>query len=194
MLLVDYMIKKFFKKNMRVYCFLREFLMVARKLRRGWGGVSRKTWIVSKQYYISSDFVVGDFGFIGRDCTIYPNVRAGRFLLMAPEVSIFGGDHEFRVVGVPTCFSGREVIPETNIGDDVWIGMSAKIMVGVNVGHGAIVAAGAIVTHDVPEFAIVGGVPAKIIGYRFNSDAERSRHLESLVSIETYGELVGELK
>ena len=173
---------------------MREFLMLVRKFRRGWGGVSCKTWIVPTQHYISSDFVVGDFGFVGRDCTIYPKVNAGRFLLMAPEVAIIGGDHEFLTVGTPMCFSGRESIPETHIGDDVWIGMSSKIMVGVNIGSCAIIAAGAVVTRDVPAFAIVGGVPAKILGYRFSSDLEKSRHLESLASIVTYGELVGELK
>lgn len=57
--------------------------------------------------------------------------------------------------------------PKTVIGHDVWIGRKAIIMPGVKVGNGAIVGAGAVVTKDVPDYAIVAGVPAKIIKYRF---------------------------
>lgn len=53
------------------------------------------------------------------------------------------------------------------IGNDVWIGANVTIIAGVKIGDGAIVAAGAVVTKDVPPYAIVGGVPAKIIRYRF---------------------------
>lgn len=53
------------------------------------------------------------------------------------------------------------------IGDDVWIGYGATIMSGVHIGQGAVIAAGAVVAKDVPPYAIVGGVPAKVIKYRF---------------------------
>lgn len=56
------------------------------------------------------------------------------------------------------------------VGDDVWIGYGATIMSGVSIGQGAIIAAGAIVTKDVPKYAIVGGVPAKVIKYRFEKE------------------------
>lgn len=56
------------------------------------------------------------------------------------------------------------------IHDDVWIGENALIMSGVTIGQGAIVAAGAVVTKDIPPYAIVGGVPAKIIKYRFTPE------------------------
>jgi len=64
----------------------------------------------------------------------------------------------------------------TVIGQDAWIGCGAIIKTGVHVGRGAIVAAGAVVTHDVPEYEIHAGVPAKRIGQRFSSDAERAIH------------------
>lgn len=63
------------------------------------------------------------------------------------------------------------------IGSDVWLGRHSRIMSGVSVGDGAIVAAGAIVTKDVPPFAVVGGIPAKVLRYRF-SDAEISALLK----------------
>lgn len=60
------------------------------------------------------------------------------------------------------------LLKQTIIGNDVWIGTSAIIMQGVNIGDGAVIASGAVVTKDVPPYAIVGGVPAKIIKYRFD--------------------------
>lgn len=183
-------VRNLVKRDRQIYLLSRELVMVWRKFRYGWKGVSRRSFVVVPQRYIASDFQLGDFGFVGAGCTIYPRVRAGRFLLMAPDVSILGADHRFDVVGQPICFSGREDLPETVIGDDVWVGMSAKIMVGTRVGHGAVVAAASVVTKDVPDFAIVAGVPAKIIGYRFESDEARRNHLVALEGISSYGELV----
>ena len=60
------------------------------------------------------------------------------------------------------------------IGNDVWIGANVVILPGVRIGDGAVLAAGAVVTKDVPAYAIVGGVPAKVIRYRFSEDMIRS--------------------
>lgn len=75
--------------------------------------------------------------------------------------------YPFRVqVGHSSC---GEALSKGNIvvEDDVWIGESALILSGVTIGQGAVVAAGAVVSKDVPPYAIVGGIPAKIIKYRF---------------------------
>lgn len=64
------------------------------------------------------------------------------------------------------------------VGDDVWIGYRATIMSGVTIGQGAIIAAGAVVTKDVPPYAIVAGVPAKVVKYRFDE-----RIIKRLVSV-----------
>ena len=59
---------------------------------------------------------------------------------------------------------------KTVIGNDVWTGRNATILAGVRIGNGAVIGAGAVVTKDVPPYAIVGGVPAKIIKYRFSPE------------------------
>lgn len=64
------------------------------------------------------------------------------------------------------------------IGDDVWIGSNALVLPGVKIGKGAVIGAGAVVTKDVPAYAIVGGVPAKIIEYRF--DEEKRKELQKI--------------
>ena len=65
------------------------------------------------------------------------------------------------------------------IGDDVWVGDNALIMSGVHIGQGAVIAAGSVVTKDVPPYAIVGGIPAKLIKYRFEPDL-----IEELLKID----------
>lgn len=66
----------------------------------------------------------------------------------------------------------------THVEHDVWIGQGAMVMAGVRIGIGAVVGAGAVVTKDVPEYAIVGGVPARLIRYRFD-ETTRQRLLTS---------------
>ena len=66
----------------------------------------------------------------------------------------------------PETFSKGDIV----IDDDVWIGYGATIMSGVHVAQGAVIAAGAVVTKDVPAYAVVGGVPAKVIKNRFTKD------------------------
>ena len=80
-------------------------------------------------------------------------------------------------------FDTRSFVPAGNtiIGDGCWIGSRAMIMQGVELGEGAVVATGAVVTKDVPPYAVVGGVPAKIIKYRF-PEAD----IEKLLTLKLY--------
>lgn len=73
--------------------------------------------------------------------------------------------HNIERTDIPMGQQGMRV-SEVVIGNDVWIGMRVIMMPGVKVGDGAVIGAGSVVTKDVPDFAIVGGVPAKVIRYR----------------------------
>tara|TARA_Y100001951_G_scaffold103761_1_gene113389 strand:+ start:421 stop:804 length:384 start_codon:yes stop_codon:yes gene_type:complete len=61
-------------------------------------------------------------------------------------------------------------LPRTRIGNDVWLGHSARVRSGVEIGHGAVVAMGSVVTRDVPPYAIVGGNPARVLRWRFSEE------------------------
>lgn len=100
---------------------------------------------------------------IGAYCSIAEEVR---FLVSADHPLEHISTFPFRVHCLHEPKEGisrGDIIVE----DDVWIGFRATILSGVRIGQGAVVAAGAVVTRDVPPYAIVGGVPAKVIGYRF---------------------------
>ena len=131
---------------------------------------------------IAPDLRTGKDCFIGGGAKIGGNVSLGNWVMMGPSVTFTGDDHVFDVVGQPAIFSGRPPLRPTTVGDDVWIGVNAIVISGVTIGTGAIIAAGAVVTKDVPEFAIVGGVPAKLIGMRFEAEADRTAHKEALSS------------
>ena len=107
-------------------------------------------------------------------------VTIGSYCSIAPGVKILAsGEHNFQAVSTfpfkaklqnlgneYDTFSKGEVI----IGNDVWLGTNSIILSGVKIGDGAVVAAGSVVTYDVSPYAIVGGIPAKTIKYRFSED------------------------
>ena len=120
---------------------------------------------------ISKDFELGSYSLVSQGAYICGRVRAGKYVMFAPDVTIAGADHVFDQPGVPMYFAGRPDIPETVIGDDVWIGARVCILAGVTIGRGSIIAMGSVVTKDVPAYSIVGGVPAKLIRERFDAAA-----------------------
>lgn len=110
---------------------------------------------------------------VGAFCSIGPQTIVGG--LGAHPTSWISTHPSFYSLGQQCgiTFSKSNIFYEnkrTQIGNDVWIGARAIVLDGVYVGDGAIVAAGAVVTKDVPAYAIVGGVPARVIRYRFQSD------------------------
>lgn len=108
----------------------------------------------------------GDFTVIGTNGL----VDIGADVMIAQAVTIRDTDHRYADPSVPMRVQGIEVEPVV-IEDDVWIGHGATVLKGVRIGRGAIVAAGAVVTKDVPPYAIVGGVPARVLSRREQGDA-----------------------
>lgn len=103
---------------------------------------------------------------IGIRCRIRGPLKIGKDVMMGPEVIILGGGHKYDRTDIPMRLQGDPDTIETIIGNDVWIGTRAIIMPGVRIGNGVIIGAGAVVTKDIPDYAIVGGVPARILKYR----------------------------
>ena len=79
-------------------------------------------------------------------------------------------NHEFHNPAIAVAQQGYQAAPPPVLGRDVWIGVRVTLLPGVSVGDGAVVGAGAVVNRDVPPGAVVGGVPAKIIGWRRQPD------------------------
>ena len=93
-------------------------------------------------------------------------VMIGKDVMMASEVIILTANHTFDRLDIPMRLQGARDVKPVRIGDDVWIGMRSIILPGVQIGRGAVIGAGAVVTKDVPEYAVVGGNPAKVIKFR----------------------------
>ena len=108
---------------------------------------------------------------IGFGCQINENIfiqggEIGNHVMIAPNVAILNSTHKIERTDIPMVMQEETWGINPVIEDDVWIGRNAIILPGVTIGKGAVVAAGAVVTSNVDEYTIVGGVPAKFIKTR----------------------------
>jgi acetyltransferase-like isoleucine patch superfamily enzyme len=137
---------------------------------------------------ISRDLVAGAYSYIGYGSMIGPGVTLGAYSMLGPRVMCFGDDHRFDIPTVPIIFSGRPSLRPTLIGRDVWVGAGSIVLSGVEIGDGAIVAAGTVVTKNIPPCEIHGGIPNRRIRDRFANSADRERHLQALLGPPVQGE------
>lgn len=114
----------------------------------------------------STRLVIGDNSGIGINSFLEGACRIGSDVMMGPDCVILSTNHDFSRTDIPMRLQGNLCEAPVTIGNDVWIGRRTMIMPGVEVGDGAIIAAGAVVTKNVGPYTVVGGVPARILKYR----------------------------
>lgn len=139
-----------------------------------------KVWRFSKIDHSS----LNDYSYIGPKTRLI-HADVGKYCSIADESNIGMGTHPLDFISTSSIFYSPKNGTGSNwvkmntvfneykrviIGNDVWIGARAMVLGGVKIGNGAVIAAGAVVTKDVPPYAIVGGIPAKIIKYRFSPE------------------------
>jgi acetyltransferase-like isoleucine patch superfamily enzyme len=110
---------------------------------------------------MGSNSNLGPYGYIG--CSGF--VEIGDNVLMGPRVTLVAEDHRFDDTTLAIKEQGVERAP-IRIEDDCWLGAGAIVLAGVTIGRGSIVAAGAVVTKDIPPYSVAGGVPAEVIRAR----------------------------
>lgn len=120
---------------------------------------------VKKGAEISLNSTIGNDSELGSNSVIQGNVDIGNNVIMGPDIKIYSRNHKYDRLDIPIQQQGKSYY-KTKIGDDVWIGANVIITAGCNIGDHVIIAAGSVVTKDIPEWAIIGGVPAKVIKFR----------------------------
>lgn len=137
---------------------------------------------VSRGVDIRSNVSIGDYTYCNSGTTLFTGTRIGKYCSIGYNVQIGCPEHPLRFMSTsPSVYRDplikdyckwptNDILQPVVIENDVWIGSNAVILQGVTIANGAIVAAGGVVTKDVPPYCIVGGVPARIIKKRFNEE------------------------
>ena len=153
--------------------------------------ISSDTVIGTNAHILSGCYVnnstIGSYTYVNRNSFIqYTTI--GNYCSIATDVIIGQGLHPLnRFSTSPIFYKAKNALnlqlvsedldfaeyKPVTIGSDVWVGTRVIIMGGITIGHGAVLASGAVITKDVPPYAIMGGVPAKVIKYRFNNEVQQ---------------------
>lgn len=140
--------------------------------------------IKSMAYFGTGENIeIGDHSQLGINCKVEDDLILGDYVLMGPDVIIYSSSHKYTDPDIPVMLQGGKEKQSVVVGNDVWFGTRSIIMPGVHIGNHVIIGANSVVTHDIPDYAVVGGAPARIMKYRKrNIEEEEESNGESSVS------------
>jgi len=159
--------------NCEINCLSKRGLIFGDKVTVGSYAIIRPTNLYGGEpgegLKIGNNSSIGPYAYIG--CSGY--IEIGNNVMMSPRVSIYSENHNFDETGIPMIEQGvtRSFV---KIEDDCWIASNSIILAGVTVGKGSIIAAGSVVTKDVPPYSVVAGNPARIIKSRLGEGIFKS--------------------
>jgi maltose O-acetyltransferase len=133
-------------------------------------GIGKEVYIRNSCKMINpQNLKIGNYVYINHHCEFgaKEKITIGHCVLIGPYCSFLTSNHGYMDSETPM-IAQKEFSQSITIGDDVWIGTRVTILPGVTIGRGAVIAANAVVTKDVEPYAIVAGVPAKHLKYRFD--------------------------
>lgn len=174
------------------YFILNWYRAIKRELcKQKWRALNQHNGTILKNYVDISLISCGNYTYGDLNVLAFKGksskLTIGNFCSIASDVKFFlDGNH--RMDGISTFPFDVRLFGEMpigvgngdiNIGDDVWLGQRCMVMSGVTIGQGAVIGAGALVTKDVPPYAVAGGIPAKVIKYRFPDEV-----IEELLKID----------
>jgi chloramphenicol O-acetyltransferase type B len=133
-------------------------------------GMIRIPWNV-ELWSPHKDIELGDRVQFGKGCFVHCDAKFGNNVLIARNVAFVGrDDHQYNIPGKTIWDSPRGDKFKVIVEDDVWIGHGCVILSGLTIGRGSVIAAGSVVTEDIPRYAIAGGNPSRLLGYRFSTE------------------------
>lgn len=118
---------------------------------------------------------VGRYAYVGPGCEFGTEVVVGDLVMISAGAVIFGDDHRYDDPDLPSRLAFGDLPGPTLFEADAWVGRNCLIRAGTRFGRGCVVGAGSVVARDVPPYAVVAGVPARVIKYRYSEDERAKR-------------------
>jgi maltose O-acetyltransferase len=121
---------------------------------------------IEKGVLFNRNCLLGNNSGIGENSRLYGTVTIGDNVMMGPMCTFYTSNHNFERTDIPMIKQGNNEEKSIVVGNDVWIGGGVTFLPGVKIGNGAVIGAASVVTHEVEDFTVVAGNPARVIKHR----------------------------